>query len=219
MKNSHILWDWPTRMFHWLLVIAIPAAWWTAEEGHMKWHEWIGMAVLVLLLFRVGWGFFGSRASRFGSFVRGPGRVIDYIKGDSSQVRPGHNPLGGWSVLTLIALLFVQVVSGLFNSDEVFFDGPLRHLASSAWQDRFGALHELVFNILLAFIALHIAAVVWHQWKHKEPLVKAMVHGRAEGKTGEEAAVASWRAVLWLVLVIAAVWGGLSLVPEPVSYW
>ena len=63
--HSHFpLWDWPTRVFHWSLVVLLPLAWWTAEEGQMERHEWVGYTVLVLVLFRLGWGLIGSRHPR-----------------------------------------------------------------------------------------------------------------------------------------------------------
>lgn len=219
MNGTTVLWDVPTRLFHWLLVLAILLAWWTAEEGHMDWHEYIGISVLGLLIFRIIWGFIGSPASRFTDFLRGPGTVIAYMRGTLQRAPVGHNPLGGWSVVALISLLLCQSISGLFNGDDILFDGPLRHLVSSEWQDRFGVMHEVAFNGLLALILLHVLAVLWHQLRHKEPLIQAMIKGSAQGREGEAAPVSIWRAVVLVVLIAGGFWLALAMIPAPVSYW
>lgn len=221
MVEEHPLWDIPTRLFHWLLALAIPLAWWTAEEGHYRWHEWLGYAVLVLLVFRVVWGFVGSPASRFRDFLKGPRAVLAYVKGRLGQpdVPVGHNPLGGWSVVALLCLLLLQSVSGLFNSDDILFDGPLHHLASGEWQDRFGVLHEVVFNVLLGFIGLHILAVLYHQWLKGERLIQAMLRGRAPGRAGAAPPAPAWLALCFIALAGAALWLLLESVPAPASPW
>lgn len=218
MVSAYKLWDWPTRLFHWSLVVIIALSWWTANEGHMDWHERLAYTLLVLLLTRVLWGFVGSHASRFSSFLRGPRTVLAYLKG---QVGPGagHNPLGGWSVMLLLAMLFLQIVSGLFNSDDILFDGPLYHLASSEWQDRMGQVHVIAFDVLLIMIAVHILAVLYHQWRHKQPLIQAMLRGSARAREGLEPTRPGWWAIVIALLVAAALWGLLALVPAPVSYW
>ncbi|GAB3277492.1 cytochrome b/b6 domain-containing protein [Parahaliea aestuarii] len=217
-QSSYPLWDWATRLFHWLLVAAIPAAWWTAEEGHMEWHGWIGYSVLLLLLFRLCWGWLGSRASRFASFVRGPATVAAYLRGNAAAGE-GHNPLGGWSVLLMLVLLLSQVVSGLFNGDDILFDGPLRHLVSSEWQDAFGVVHEVCFNLLLGMIALHLASVLFYQFARGDRLIQAMIRGRAVGRAGSAPPVPWWRAPVVVVLLGGLLWAAFALVPAPVSYW
>lgn len=220
--RSYPLWDLPTRLFHWLLVVAIGLAWWTAEESHFDWHERLGYAVIVMLVFRIAWGFWGSGASRFATFLRGPRAVVDYLRGrppNNRAASAGHNPLGGWSVVALLALLLLQAVSGLFNSDDILFDGPLHHLASGEWQDRFGVIHEFAFNGLLGLVALHILAVCYHQWLRGENLLQAMIRGRAPGREGSAPPAPLWRALLLLALSGAALWLLLELVPAPVSPW
>lgn len=221
MTTRYPLWDWPVRCFHWALVLAIPLAWWTAEEGHLLWHERLGYAVIVLVVFRLAWGFWGSHAARFGVFLRGPGTVARYLRNGMSEAgQPaGHNPLGGWSVVALLGLVLLQAVSGLFNSDDILFDGPLHHLASSEWQDRFGVIHELAFNGLLALVALHILAVAWHQWARGEKLLQAMLRGRAEGREGVAPPAPAWLALCFVALAGAGLWLLLELVPAPVSPW
>ena len=140
------LWDAPTRIVHWAIVILIAVAWWEAQPGkNMEWHRWAGYGVLGLLVFRMVWGFVGSGSSRFSSFVRGPGKTLAYLKtlppGTHSDT-PGHNPVGALSVLAILAALITQVVTGLFTVDidgiefrSALGQGQLRH-RTAVRQDR-----------------------------------------------------------------------------------
>lgn len=212
------LWDWPTRVFHWSLVLLVPLAWWTAEEGQMDRHQWVGYAVITLVVFRILWGFVGSRHSRFSDFLRGPGGITRYLRGDAPPY-PGHNPLGGWSVMALLTLLLLQAGSGLFNSDDILFNGPLYHLADGSFRDTMGVVHEWAFNGLLALIGLHLAAVAWHQWGRREPLVQAMVKGHAKGREGVAPPVPWWRAVVLAAALALLFWWLLALIPPPPRMW
>src|SRR5262245_40644327 len=123
-KNVKV-WDVPTRLVHWLMVLAVATSWWTGDTGRLEWHRWSGYTLLGLVIFRVYWGFFGSSTARFRQFVRGPREVASYLRG-TWRVTPGHNPIGAWSVLALIALLSAQVVLGLFAVDvDGIESGPL----------------------------------------------------------------------------------------------
>lgn len=209
-----LLWDLPTRVCHWLLVVCLPAAWLSAEMDWLEVHEWLGYSVLVLVVSRIIWGFAGSLHSRFSDFVVGPGAVLAYLRGEGAA-SAGHNPLGSWSVLLLLCLLLLQAVSGLFNSDDVFFTGPLYYAASGDVRDTMGLVHEVAFNLLLGLVVLHIAAVIYHQRWRSEPLVQAMLRGRADGREGRAVPVSSWWAVLVVALVSLALWALLAAAPEP----
>ena len=115
------IWDAPTRLFHWSLAILIAAAWWTAEEHLLEWHERIGMAILCLLVFRVVWGFIGSSTARFSSFLYGPAAAVRYGL-DFLLRRPrrflGHNPLGGFAAFLMLGLVAAQGVLGLYSYDD-----------------------------------------------------------------------------------------------------
>jgi len=214
--TSFLLWDLPTRIFHWAIVICLPLSWWSAENENYELHQWLGYTVIVLVVSRVLWGFAGSRHSRFADFLVGPRRVVAYLRG-LEAAGAGHNPLGGWSVLVLLALLLLQAISGLFNSDDVLFSGPLYYAANSEWRDIMGLVHEVAFDALLAFVGLHILAVVYHQYWRKEPLLQAMMRGSAPGRSGREAPVPLWRALLIASLAAFALWGILQWAPPPPS--
>lgn len=209
------LWDLPTRFFHWLIVCCLALSWWSAETESFEIHEWSGYTILVLVVSRIIWGFVGSRHSRFADFLVGPAGVRAYLQGQGAA-SVGHNPLGGWSVLLLLSLLLAQVISGLFNSDEILFSGPLYYWASSGVRSTMSVVHDAAFNGLLALVCLHIAAVLYHQFKLKKELVQAMVRGSAEGREGTAEPRPWWLAVVIVAVVTLALWWGLEQAPRPV---
>ncbi len=173
------IWDGPTRLFHWLLVLLIAISWRTGESGALEWHRWSGYAILALLLFRLGWGVVGSDTARFASFVRGPRAVWRYLHA-SEPAAPGHNPLGALSVVAMLLLLGLQVGLGLFAVDEDGLEsGPLSHLVSYEAAEQAADLHELVFNAVLALIALHVLAILFYALVRRRNLVGPMVTGHA----------------------------------------
>jgi cytochrome b len=210
----HPLWDLPTRLCHWLIVACVGLSWWSAETENHELHQWLGYTVIVLVVSRIAWGFVGSPHSRFTDFLVGPGRVLAYIRGGGSG-SAGHNPLGGWSVIALLLLLLLQAISGLFNSDDVFFNGPLYYGASVALRDAMGVVHDVAFYALLSLVGLHILAVLYHQFRRRERLMQAMVRGSAIGRSGRSAPVSSARALLVVLVVALALWGLLQLAPPP----
>ncbi|MEH6586429.1 MAG: cytochrome b/b6 domain-containing protein [Halioglobus sp.] len=218
MPSPHPLWDIPTRVFHWALVICVGLAWWSAEFERYQIHQWTGYTLIVLLLTRIIWGVVGSVHSRFNDFLAGPQTVLTYLRGQDSPT-PGHNPLGGWSVLALISVLLLQAVSGLFNSDDILFSGPLYYAADQQLQEIMAVVHDVAFNLLLGLVALHLLAVLYHQFWRKEALVQAMWSGIATGRAGLEAPVSPWRAVLIAVVVGGLLWLGLEQAPQPQSFW
>ena len=176
------VWDLPTRLFHWTLVALMIAQWLTAENSDtMDYHIWGGYAVLTLVLFRLIWGFVGSDTVRFRDFVRGPGAAIAYVQALLRGETPlylGHNPMGGWSILAMLALLLVQAGTGLFANDDITVEGPLYGWVSKSASDWLTSVHRFNFNLLLAVIAVHIAAVLFYLFVKRENLVHPMLSGR-----------------------------------------
>ena len=216
--NAHPLWDLPVRVFHWSLVVLVPLAWWTGEEGEFDWHAWIGYSLLVLVSTRIIWGIVGSRHARFSDFLKGPGAIRGYLRGEPAST-PGHNPLGAWAVVALLLVLLLQAVSGLFNSDDVLYNGPLYYAASTGFRDAMGEMHELAFDALVVLVVLHLLAIAYYQFRRRQPLVQAMLRGRAAGKAGRDVPRPWWLAVLIAGVLALLLWWGLSLAPEPPRMW
>lgn len=213
-----VLWDLPVRFIHWALAACVPAAWWTADQGYMEQHSWIGYSVLVLVATRLAWGLAGSPQARFSDFLRGPRAALAYLRGAGCDT-PGHNPLGGWSSLAMWLVMLSQAGSGLFNSDGILFDGPLYHAADSGVTDFLGSVHETAFNILLGLIALHIVAVAYYQFIARERLLGPMLRGYAQGRYGTAPPRPWWWAILIAGAFALLLWGVISMAPEPESYW
>ena len=176
------VWDLPTRAFHWTLAAAVIALVVTAKVGGnaMLWHMRLGLLVLALLAFRLVWGVVGGRWSRFTSFVYAPATLLRYLRGDhrpGDHFEVGHSPLGALSVFGLIAVLLVQVGTGLIADDEIANTGPLNRYVASAtgllatgWHKGYGQW------LLLALAALHIAAIVVYKLRGKN-LITPMITG------------------------------------------
>ena len=170
------VWDVPTRLFHWLLVGLFAFSWWSAESGNLDRHRLSGLVLLALLAFRLLWGVIGGSTARFSRFVRGPGAVLAYLRGET-PVTAGHSPLGGWSVLALLALLIGQVTAGLFAVDtDGLESGPLSDYVSFDTGRSAAHLHHLGFDALLALIAIHIAAVGFYRLRGRN-LITPMLTG------------------------------------------
>jgi cytochrome b len=204
--NRLPVWDLPTRLFHWALVLLIAFSWWSQEEDHIEWHMWSGFAILTLLVFRLMWGLFGSSTARFSSFVRGPRAVLDYMRDMKAWKPVGHTPLGALSVLALLALLFFQVGTGLIQTDDDgLVEGPLAPLVGWDVSEAAHDLHEDSFDILLVLIALHVAAILFYRFVLGKRLVAPMLSGRAELDAGVEPMRPGrgWVAVICLVAALA----------------
>jgi cytochrome b len=202
------VWDPYVRAFHWLLVTGIVAAWITGEYGWMETHYQIGLAVIWLVIFRILWGLVGSRTARFAHFIKGPAAVISYTKTMLAR-KPshvfGHNAGGGLMVLVLLLVVLVQASSGLFNTDDVVYEAPFYAAVPDSISRLMGFLHEQLFNLLLALVALHILVIALYFFWKRENLVRAMVTGRAwlPNGIGEADFASPFRALI--VAAIAAI--------------
>ncbi len=215
------VWDPATRLFHWALVALVAINVYTGLVGglgEMELHKLSGYAILSLVLFRLLWGFAGSRHSRFADFVKGPRSVLAYARRLAGAGRAhiaGHNPLGGWSVMAMLLVLLVQAATGLFANDDIFTEGPLARKVTKATSDALTAVHKANARILFVLIAVHLAAVLGYLLVKRENLILPMVTGRRPRRPGEsevgEAFVPQWRAVVALAAAALSVWWILRL--------
>ena len=212
------IWDLPTRIFHWALVIAVVGAFVCVKVGglYMDWHIYFGCTALGLIVFRVLWGVFGTRYARFSTFVRGPRAVMDYVRGRSTYA--GHNPLGAYSVVALLMVFGFQAVSGLFANDDILTQGPLASYVSSSTSATLTAWHSLNEWVMIVLVSLHVLAVAWYAIVRRQRIVRAMVTGDARSidvPATTQAAEDNWRvwlkALILAGIVSAGVWWILSL--------
>ncbi|PIE83376.1 MAG: hypothetical protein CSA09_02415 [Candidatus Contendobacter odensis] len=208
------VWDVPTRLFHWIVVVLVVFQWWSADSSEMMdYHVWGGYAVLVLVLFRLIWGFIGSKTARFSNFISGPKAVLGYIQALFRGETPfylGHNPMGGWSIVVMLILLFIQATTGLFANDDIFIEGPLYGWVSKDSSDWLTTVHRLGFNLLLLFIAVHISAVLFYLLVKRENLIYPMLSGRkflpVDQVYSKPSMASPWLGLGVLIIVIVGVW-------------
>ena len=175
--------------------------------SRLDWHMRSGYAIVALLLFRIAWGFAGSRDARFASFVRGPSAALSYwraLREGKRDVEPSHNPLGAWSVVAMLAALSLQAGTGLFSNDESYHEGPLASKVSDAMVDRMSSIHGWNEYVILALVVLHLGAIAVYQWKLRMDVVGPMVRGASSARDNLVAAIlltAAGCATYWLVVV------------------
>lgn len=201
------LWDLPTRLFHWLLVLSVVASVISGQLGGnlIDWHARIGLFVLGLLAFRLVWGGLGSTYARFSQFFPTPARITNYLRGEWRG--EGHNPLGALAVFALLGLLCTQVVTGLFANDDITFVGPLFELVGKALSNRLTSLHQLMSNVLIGLVVLHIAAIGFYGHFKKQKLLKPMFSGWKEGKAASASGGGFVALIVALIIAGAAIYG------------
>lgn len=216
-SNKIKLWDLPTRVFHWLLVMAVGAAVLTAQIGGnlIDVHGKLGLFVVGLLAFRLVWGLLGSTYARFAQFFPTPSAIKAYLRGEWRG--EGHNPLGALSVFGLLGVLTVQVLSGLVANDDIAFVGPLFDLVGKDWSDRLTGLHHLFGDAVIGLVVLHVAAIVFYVRVKKHNIVRPMVTGWKADAEGESAQGGGLVAlILALIVAVACIYGASGAwLPEP----
>jgi cytochrome b len=237
-KRRVKVWDSPTRLFHWLLVLLTVATfatgYWAGNQTFVAFieklpgssssialHGQLGLSIVGLLVFRLVWGVIGSTYARFTQFVPRPTQVFAYLRGQWHGL--GHNPLGAFSVLGMLVLLLFQSVSGLVADDNISYTGPLRSLVSQSTADWFTGMHHLVVWLLVGLVCLHTLTVIFYAVVKKNNLLFPMFTGykTVDDPTLESARGGGWLSFILAVMVaVAVVWianGGLNPAPPPPS--
>ncbi len=198
-KTKVLIWDLPTRVFHWLLAASFLGAFVTAESERFRdVHVALGYTMLGLIGFRLLWGVIGTRYARFGSFAFGPRSVVRYVKSlftRSPQHHPGHNPAGSWAIYALLALAVVTGLTGYAAYNDIGGD----------WGEE---LHEAIANAMLAVVFVHIAGVVVSSLIHRENLARAMINGYKAGNPGDGIRYRHRLVAALLVIATIGFWAG-----------
>lgn len=219
---AKVVWDLPTRLFHWILVLLVALAWMTSEyfeelgDPRLQWHRWNGCAVLTVLVWRGLWGIWGPPCARFTNFLKGPQDVYQYIKdlfSGKSRHFLGHNPLGGLMIVALLATVTTICLLGLFSIEENdLAAGPLAHFVSEKLRKLATKWHGLIFDsLLIELISIHIVANSLYGIFKKEPLITAMFTGtKPFGEYEDETVIGpqkdfTRRAIIFLGLAIVNV--------------
>jgi len=208
------VWDFPTRFFHWALVLFVTISLVTGEDEGLLFvvHTVAGYAVLLLLLFRLIWGFVGSLHSRFTDFVHGRRIVLDYAA-QLFRLRPpdsvGHNPLGGWMVVLILATLALVVLTGLLSGGEDGGRGLLHGVLLAPGSEGLSDLHEAIGNFVIALAIIHVLGVLADWLLTGDNIVRAMITG---DKLLDEPVAARQPplAPTWLAIAAALLVGGVG---------
>lgn len=185
------VWDFPTRLFHWCLLIGIITSWASVKTDNMEIHINSAAFVLGLLIFRITWGLWGASTAQFQHFIPSPKTLLNYLKNDlpDNILSIGHSPLGALSVIGLLLAIGVQAATGLVADDEIFITGPLIDYVSSDTSSWATSLHVKNADILLGLIVLHLAAIAFYLTFKKNNLIVPMITGYKTLKKEEEGKV------------------------------
>lgn len=221
-RDAPLVWDWPLRLFHWLLALCFAASWLTAELGveYTEWHMRSGYTILGLLVFRLCWGFLGNRYARLSALFPRPQALLAYLRtlpDPHSPAPAGHSPMAALAVWLLLGLLLVQAGSGLFVTDDIIYSGPWQGAVAAGTSEWLTDLHHSNFDWLLAMVGAHLLAMVCYAVFKKHNLVGPMLTGRNPALSVESARPSAWwRVILALAIAGVAIYFLLALAPEPV---
>ncbi len=202
-----LIWDVPTRLFHWTLASSFVGAWLTT--GSDRWlavHVFLGYLMLGLIAFRVVWGLVGTHYARFASFWYGPRAALSYLRGvlhGTAARHIGHNPTGSLAIYILLLLTLAVGLSGFFTLGGEEQQGALSGAMSLVQSRTFKKLHELTANLMLLVIVGHLAGVVVESFLHHENLARSMLTGTKLAAPGVPTASPRWGvAILMLTLTL-----------------
>lgn len=217
------VWDFPTRVFHWVLVLAMAVCVYTSynlsdrytlplspsDISALQIHQYAGVLILALLIFRVIWGLVGSTTARFTNFIKGPKQILQYLKASSTQTE-GHNPLGALMVVALIVMLLVQVITGLFLEDNSWAWGnaPLADKISGNTRSIMANIHGNGRAVLLWFIGLHVAAVFAYLFIKRQNLIQTMFTGKRsveKAHTTAPTSIQNDHPIIGMIIMIALI--------------
>ena len=180
VRRPVLVWDAPVRLFHWLVVVLVAAAYVTLKLNWIDWHVRVGETLLALVIARLLWGCFGSETARFRSFAASPAAALRHLRHlfrREPDVQVGHNAAGGWMVLLLLALLLAETLSGLYINNDIADEGPLSEVVPVWLTNAISALHGLAWDVLLAAVALHVFVIALYAVAKGHNLVSPMLTG------------------------------------------
>jgi cytochrome b len=178
------IWDPVTRLWHWVLVLAVSTGWCFGKFMNfdiIQWHFYIGYLILGLLVFRYLWGFWGPAPVRYRALLPTPSATLAYLRTIGKRKAsgsPGHNPLGSLSVIAMMLVITTQAVTGLFvESDDFFEYGPLAEYVEQATINNMTWWHHFIADLIFIVVVLHVVAILFHLLWKKENLIKPMING------------------------------------------
>lgn len=181
MSKEYLIWDLPLRIFHWCFVIVLSALWYTSDQdvGLIELHMKLGYFALFLVLFRLIWGVVGTKHAKFINFLPNYIAIKTYLLNfNKAKHYAGHNPIGSLMVFLMLFLALSQAISGLFINDDIFSSGPYYGTVSESLEKVFNFIHRNAFDVLAIAALIHVLAVLYYVRVKKQPLIKAIIHGK-----------------------------------------
>lgn len=211
MSQEVKVWDLAVRFFHWSQLLLLAGLWYTGEEGLMAQHQLLAYSLLALVVARIVWGFAGSDSAKFSRFAATPTAALRYLR--KPYAVTGHNPASFYMIILLITLVLLQLLTGLATFDNSYMsDGPLVALLPANWVELASDIHKININILLAAIAVHVVAALWHRFRVHNVLT-ALFTGK--DKTAQQAVKmrhSGWFFLVFIaLLVLLYYWQGSKL--------
>lgn len=197
--TPRLVWDLPTRLFHWTLAGLFSGAFFLAISSpeHSRAfmvHMLVGLVLAFAILLRLVWGLVGSRPSRFGAFLHSPAALGRYVRlALKGEDKPGasHNPGASYAIYAMLLLPLALVATGLLMT------------SGREWAEE---VHAVLAYGMVAVVGLHLAGVAWHAWRHRDGIALAMVHGRRPVAEADSIqSPRAWAGAAFLCLVGA--WG------------
>lgn len=209
-RRPVLVWDAPVRLFHWLVVVLVIGAYVTLKLNWIDWHVRVGEALLALVIFRLLWGWFGSETARFRSFVASPVAALRHLRHlfrREPDLQVGHNAAGGWMVMLLIGLLLLETLSGLYIYNDIADEGPLSETVPAWLANAISTLHALVWDVLVAAVALHVVVILLYALIKRHNLLGPMLTGykNLPSSVAAPRQRPAWLALLPLGVGVAAV--------------
>jgi cytochrome b len=213
-RRPVLVWDVPVRLFHWLVVVLVISAYVTLKLNWIDWHVRVGEALLALVIFRLLWGWFGSETARFRNFVSSPAAALRHLRHmfrrefhHEPDLQVGHNATGGWMVMLLLGLLLLETLSGLYINNDIADEGPLSESVPAWLANAISTLHALVWDVLVAAVALHVVVILLYALVKRHDLLGPMLTGYKSLPLSVAAPRQrpAWLALLPLAVGVAAV--------------
>ena len=180
-KSGTLVWEWPLRLWHWLLVVAVSTALVTGlipELDLMNIHTWAGMTVVALLVFRLVWGLIGGTYSRLRHYITTPKLFVNHFRSKNPPM--AHTSPGIVLAVCLLLALIVQSSAGLFTTDDVFLEGPFVQFANDDLVELASDIHSQVWKFILVFIGIHLSAHLVYGIVLRDPIALSMFTGRKQ---------------------------------------
>lgn len=213
MSQKVKVWDLAVRFFHWSQLLLLAGLWYTGEEGLTAQHQLLAYTLLALVITRIIWGFAGSDSARFARFAATPTTAVRYLR--KPYAVTGHNPASFYMIVLLIILVLLQLLTGLATFDNSYMsDGPLVAWLPANWVGVASDIHKININILLAAVAVHTVAAVWHSVRvHNVLLVMFSGKDHKAQSTALQLKNSAWFFLLFAALLaLLYYWQGSKLV-------